>query len=187
MKNQQKTQTQSTHNTPLVFFPPPMLFSYPKSFFTAEEPTAFSLPKKHAACERAMQGQSRGWARGCFSKWFLSLSDSFAALPSKLFDASAVAESGSFGKMMQVSIPSLLDKLKMGKWYHGKLHRRMPSHFPCPGHQPLCFPSHLHWDSLTAVRLQATTMLSVKSKTAKETLSVGLGRHRFHLESWPQK
>lgn len=40
---------------------------------------------------------------------FIPLPDSFASLPNKLFDASAVAVSGSFGKMMQVSIPSLLD------------------------------------------------------------------------------
>lgn len=60
-KTQPPTQTQPTHNTPLVFFPLPTFSSYPKSFFTAREPTAFSLPKKHAAYERAMEGQSRSW------------------------------------------------------------------------------------------------------------------------------
>lgn len=42
-----------------------------------------------------------------FEQFFILLPDSFASLPKKLFDA--VAVSGSFGKMMQVAIPSLLD------------------------------------------------------------------------------
>lgn len=110
---------------------------------------------------------------------FIPLPDSFASLPSKLFDASAVAVSGSFGKMMQVSIPCPLDT----DWRQAN--DTMPSYIaasltasPSPGHQSLCFPLHLHWDLPTTVRLWTTTTLSVKSKTGKETLSVGLERQK---------
>lgn len=110
---------------------------------------------------------------------FIPLPDSFASLPSKLFDASAVAVSGSFGKMMQVSIPCPLDTdwRQANDTMSSYIAAWLPTS-PSPGHQSLCFPLHLHWDLPTAVRLWTTTTLSVKSKTGKAALSVGLGRQK---------
>lgn len=87
MRKTTKNQTQPTHNTPLVFFPPPLFSSYPKSFFIAQEPTAFSIPKKHAACERAKQGQSRASKREMvfLQTTFIPLSGSFPSLQTSYF------------------------------------------------------------------------------------------------------
>jgi len=59
-KEQQNPQTQPTHRHPSGAVSPPMFSSYPTSFCAASKPAAFSFPKKHAASERAKQGQSRG-------------------------------------------------------------------------------------------------------------------------------
>lgn len=61
-KNQHnKTHKQPTHNTPLVFFPPPMFSSYPKSFFAANEPTALYFPRRRQlVAEQRKDGAGAG-------------------------------------------------------------------------------------------------------------------------------